>query len=1124
MTLRRFLLLLPLALILLIAGSWYWLLHTQQGATWVWSIAVSATDEALAADRVSGDLSAGVTIHHLTFTNDGVDVSVSEMTAAMHISLLSRSIRIDPAQAQDVNVQIKKGDDSAPPTQVPDLLRRLQLPVELIFPALAIRNITVTGASDPDPLLVEWVTLSGRWENEIHVDELEFRSPLADGRGSARLTLADARNLALDADLTASPELTGQNMPIAVGLDLRTDFHSANVDATATIAGTDTRASLVSDIDLQNETLSGRLDWQSFRWPLAGASVLFESHSGAVALAGTLDAWTIDGTLHVLVPEVPEGTFTISAEGDRESVVAEIIDGDVLGGTIAGSAEYSWQAEQRFAVDVVASGIRTDTLVPEWPMTLSGSIVAVGQQQPFAIVVDAADVRGDVLGKPLVADGRFQYSDTDWSFEELRIQHGDSTAIVNGNPYTASGVDFDVTVDEVQHYIADATGALKAVGNLSLAGQLPRMRVEGAGENIAYGPIAISEVSITDHSASGGNLNLELAVSGVALDETLVDDVLLQLYVDAERQAANLSIETADLQGTVSLGGALDNWDEPSSWSGKINSFEVLAFDHSVALGRPAGLQVSQTQATLDELHIVGDHGVRLSGAASWSAAEGAVISASLGAVPLNLVNTFVETGLTFNQSVTGELSLRVDPDGKPTGRGDIAMTPGSVVGTDDPDVAFSTGEARIGFNLNSEGLRAGVIDIPLPGQGQIAAKFDVTDAGRGRPGDIDSTIDVDLADIGVLAALFPFIDDATGSLYIDLIVSGSVDNPSLRGDVSLQRGALVYLPIGLVLNDIEIISELRDDGEIELTGSFRAGDGVGRISTRTGRAQRAANGVELTLAGEDLLLIDVPDVRAIADTDLQIAFDGQALNIEGELDIPSARIRPSNLGTSTVYESGDVIIVAGELPEDPTADARTGASTIQVFGNLKTSLGDDVVVDLDVAEADITGAVDLTWSGDLIPMADGRLTMDGQILAFGQRLDITEGQIRFPRGPVDDPYLRVRAEREIFGNTEVRRAGLLVAGSLRRPTIEAYTSPMTTEERALTLLVTGSDFDMEQGVGTLDFGTYIAPRVFVSYGIGLFDTENVIRVRYDLTRGFGITGTSGQRDSGFDLSYRFEN
>ena len=71
---------------------------------------------------------------------------------------------------------------------------------------------------------------------------------------------------------------------------------------------------------------------------------------------------------------------------------------------------------------------------------------------------------------------------------------------------------------------------------------------------------------------------------------------------------------------------------------------------------------------------------------------------------------------------------------------------------------------------------------------------------------------------------------------------------------------------------------------------------------------------------------------------------------------------------------------------------------------------------------------------------------------------------------------------------------------------------------------MTGSDFDIDRGVGALDFGTYVAPRVFVSYGIGLFEEENVIRVRYDLRRGFGVTGSSGGRESGVDLSYQFEN
>jgi autotransporter translocation and assembly factor TamB len=187
-------------------------------------------------------------------------------------------------------------------------------------------------------------------------------------------------------------------------------------------------------------------------------------------------------------------------------------------------------------------------------------------------------------------------------------------------------------------------------------------------------------------------------------------------------------------------------------------------------------------------------------------------------------------------------------------------------------------------------------------------------------------------------------------------------------------------------------------------------------------------------------------------------------------------------------------------------------------------SLGEDVVVDLDVADANVTGSTVFTWSGPPMPTANGRYVLKGEILAYGQKLDISEGAIRFPNVPANNPYLRIRAEREIFGNTQIRRAGVLVSGTASRPTIEAYTTPMTTEERALTLLVTGSEFDYEKGIGAFDFGTYIAPRVYASYGIGLFDQENVIRVRYDLTEGFGLTLTSGARDEGVDLTYRFDN
>jgi translocation and assembly module TamB len=449
-------------------------------------------------------------------------------------------------------------------------------------------------------------------------------------------------------------------------------------------------------------------------------------------------------------------------------------------------------------------------------------------------------------------------------------------------------------------------------------------------------------------------------------------------------------------------------------------------------------------------------------------------------------------------------------------------MTAGSVMSVDDPERSLTTGASRLGFDLDGDDLRGGIVEVPLPGQGQVAAEFQVLDVVDTGAASLDGRIDIDLADIGIVLPFVPVLDQAGGALRADIDVDGTLDAPLITGTVALEDGSLTYLPIGLRLDEIEVESELQGRGDIEVTGSFRAGEGRGQIRTRADQARSATAGLEVTLRGHNLTLIDVPDVKAIANTDVQVRFNGEEFDIDGTLTVPRARIVPSTIGTNRVYESGDVVIIAGELPDEATETVEP--TDVRIFGSLEVSLGKDVIVDLGVVETSVTGSTLLAWSGEPIPMANGQFDVAGEILVFGQRLEITEGAVQFPDVPADDPYLRIRAEREIFGNTQVRRAGVLVAGSILRPTIEPYTTPVTTEERALTLLVTGSDFDYERGIGALDFGTYIAPRVYASYGIGLFDNENVIRIRYDLKRGFGVTATSGQKESGVDLSYRFEN
>ncbi|MCC6346146.1 MAG: translocation/assembly module TamB domain-containing protein, partial [Nitrospirales bacterium] len=69
-------------------------------------------------------------------------------------------------------------------------------------------------------------------------------------------------------------------------------------------------------------------------------------------------------------------------------------------------------------------------------------------------------------------------------------------------------------------------------------------------------------------------------------------------------------------------------------------------------------------------------------------------------------------------------------------------------------------------------------------------------------------------------------------------------------------------------------------------------------------------------------------------------------------------------------------------------------------------------------------------------------------------------------------------------------------------------------------------DIHIEQGEefreAALVVGTYLSPRIYVSYGIGLFEPVNRLRIRYELSKKLLLQVESGL-ESGADLFYRIE-
>lgn len=892
--------------------------------------------------------------------------------------------------------------------------------------------------------------------------------------------------------------------------------------------GTPAEAVFSANIDVAQESLSANVEWTELDWPLGAEAPQLESARGGLELDGRLDDWQARAGLTLEAPGVAAGELGVAASGDRGSARLDIVEGQVLGGSIAGQSAVNWRDGVSWESSLVLAELKTGALFPSWPGHVTADIEASGTAAPLAFTLDVKNLDGELIERRLNGGGWLEWQPDDIQAREFRFEHGSSRLAVNGSPQAAEGLEFDVEVDELAVYNRHAAGGLRASGRLSRAegsaSPLPwQVELSADSRELSWDQLLLEDLVLSVSPALNGQVELRATATAGSLAD--VPFAALQLEAGVGRQAQALSMRLEPLGNAVSLSisGAFDDPADPysSPWRGRLDVLDILSGEARAGLRQPAVVEFSTARAEIRDFCLSGGSGSEFCAGLTWQENGAFELAARGEDVPLNAVNAWLPSDFVFEQRMSGSLDWRRAGSGELSGRAALDTTPGRIVSRIDEERDLETGEGRFAFDVENGELLSAELTLPLPGTGYVVGDLALDDITAGRSSDVSGQLNVQLRDLDLFNVLLPDVRGASGELAAEFVLGGSLGEPELRGVGRLDNGALSYAPLGLDLEDLALEATVSGLRQLELEGGFRAGDGRGTIN-----AVGESSGIDdwtlrADVRGEQLTLVDLPDVRAIANLGIEIDYRRNNLDIQGNVEIPSASILPANLANTPVSESDDVVIVAGSLPgADDTAGP---ASELAVHGLLKLSLGPDVRVKLDLAEASVTGSTDFTWSGDPLPTGSGRYDVRGNVEAFGQVLDISEGAIRFPDVPADDPLLRVRATREIYGNSEIKRAGVLLSGSAKQPRIEAYTDPPTTEERALALLVTGNDFNVEEGVGSVDFGTYIAPRLFLSYGVGVFDRENVISARYDLNEGFGIRATSGAKESGFDLTYRIE-
>ncbi len=909
--------------------------------------------------------------------------------------------------------------------------------------------------------------------------------------------------------------------------DLELNWSQSGLDiqeGRLTVAGTDLAVNLEADVDIDANLVKARLDWSGLSWPIRDAEPEFSSPAGTLSVNGSVDDWEAEGRVQIQLGEYPQGRFEITGSGGRTSTRLAILSGEVLGGSVSGEAGADWTSGFIWDAAIRTLNVDPEPLLPGWPGSLDTEIVIDASSQPQRFQIDLVSLQGYLRGVAVNGHGGLVVEESNLAFNQLELRTDEASLHLHGAMADSDGLSVKFTGNLPSALLQGASGSLRLDGQFSNNVDQPFLDLQMQALDLAWNGFSIKGLAVNSReSDTAGPLpDIQLNASELVWQDLLIDEFIVNLDLDGgeHRLTASLAAEKLALNSAMTLVPQGGDKLFGGLWDGVLDKLE-LAYGqaYSFELLKPAPFEWSSDSVLVKPVCLGGKAGAGLCLGADYQSMGDWSVIADVTAVPVDHLRDILELDIHFEQLIEGHLEWHQPHDRAPTGSAAFSISAGRIFESDENQTLVETNEGKFGFVLQNGNLESGDLDIEFPGFGFIDIDFGVLDIAEHGARKLQGRAISKMNNIKILGhLLWPGIDNIGGLFESDIQLGGILSDPEFSGGFKLSKGAIEYTPLGLRLDDIEFQGQVEQHDSGFLKGQFRAGEGFGSINGEFLFRDIEHLSLDLTFSGDELLLINTDSLKMLTEADLRLGLSPQRLDINGRIGVPSAHLTPSNLLLTRVNDSEDLVIE--NRADSLETEERKAVPEKQVFGQLEVAFGDDVYVKVPGVETNISGSVLFNWNGDPMPLANGNYTLKGKIDVYGPILQINNGSISFPNVPADNPILNIRAERDIYGNTQIGAAGVQLIGTLKRPKLEAYTVPGTNEDRAWTLLITGSDFDQAQGVSGFDVGTYIAPKLYVSYGISLFEDENVVSARYDLKKGFGVKVTSGQRETGLDVSY----
>lgn len=926
-----------------------------------------------------------------------------------------------------------------------------------------------------------------------------------------------------------------------------------------TVPGTDAEVQMSGRYtrfgDASSMQLKGR--WNALSWPIRGKDSVVKSEEGTFDITGAPDSFTFILNAAVTGRDIPQSSIAVRGTGTQSGVEILSLSGQMLEGELSGTASVGWKPSLVWRASLQAESINPGARWPDWPGNIRMKADATGEDKDGKqrVSLENALVQGELRGYPFKVSTAFEMEDDSYRVPRFELSSGSAYLTASGSySYELEG-EWNVDIPKLGELLPGGGGELSGNGNFTGNAGLPNITAMIRGKGVSlrtFGAKNISADININHSMdaySGFNITAEnvfvnsynLKTVSFKGDGTVSSHTIL---LDAEGEDGSLSLRAdAGYEDKVWKGDTLHGELKPSGFG-------------SWKMREEGTFSVSSGKTEIGNWCLLQDP-ASLCLQASWDKTRGFSGTAEASDIPLALFKRYMPKDVDIEGIMGGSAEVSYD-NTRISGRLDLEVPDGILSYSEDKGepLKFPLSNAAFHGRITDSGLYTDM-DITFPGRGFVKGSIALPGVDvfsiKGESQAVSGEIVSELKSLDMIPVFTERVRNINGIIRADLKVAGTSLKPVIYGDIDADQVSAYIPDLGIKVSDIKLKLTGTQKGDADFYGQASSGDG--KITFR-GTFATASGGylpAHLHVEGDRFEVIKTPGAWILVSPDIRVRIEERNIFVEGKLSIPEASLEPPDR-SGAVAVSKDVFIIS-ESPEETAADQW------KINSRIELKLGEKIRFKGYGLSCRIAGGVTMAEEPGKATTAHGELEIvEGLYKAYGQDLAIEKGRLLFV-GLVDDPGLDVRAVRHIKDIV----SGVQVRGTLKVPEMSVFSVPSMDQSDALSYLLFGrpmnrlagsegeqlytaaasaglrgggliakkigaafglEDVEIEGGAtmqeAALFVGKYLSPRLYMSYGIGLFEPVNTVRLRYLLSTKW-LLQTEYGTESGGDLLYKIE-